>query len=133
MKSIKLTTTLLTVAILAGCSSTTPSTTKPATTTVQPTMTVKPNMPNTNKQGLVQNFVCNNGLEVQVKYLNNEQAMLTSGEVSAMLKLSNGRYVASNGLWGNQGGEWHEVGNTAMFSYKGVHDNKTSQTTCNVM
>lgn len=79
-------------------------------------------------------FDCQNGLQVAVKYLNDEQIALSSDNVSAIFKLapsaSGDRYVGNTGLWGNRGGEWHESGNIANFSYKGVHDSQIRQTNC---
>lgn len=82
-----------------------------------------------------QKFECNNGLTVHVTHLGNDQIELNTQTYSATLTQapsgSGERYTATQGLYG-YGGEWHQKGNQAHFSYKGVHG-ANGATTCNAV
>lgn len=84
-----------------------------------------------------QHFVCNNGLDVAIKRLGNDQIELTTSpdvKRAVLTQAPSGsgeRYVASTGLWGN-GGEWHQKGGTAYFEYVGVHGGAPKSATCNL-
>lgn len=74
-----------------------------------------------------QHFVCENGLDVHVNYLNSEQIDLLAGSDRATLNrdvsASGERYTTQTGLFG-YGGEWHEKNGEAIFSFKnmnGIH------------
>lgn len=77
-------------------------------------------------------FLCDNGLTVQVERAGRDQIRLNVDNRTAVLTQavsgSGERYVASGGLWGS-GGEWHQKGNQAFFSYTGVHGAK-GETSC---
>lgn len=86
-------------------------------------------------QSVVTKFECNNGLAVTVKTLANDQIYLTTQKYTATMALapaaSGERYVATQGLFG-YGGEWHQKGNEAVLSYKGVHGTN-GQVNCNLV
>lgn len=69
-------------------------------------------------------FLCDNGMAPSLYYPNDSQAQLTLEGVTTTLNIattaSGERYVASSGIFGH-GGEWHQKGDMAVFSYKGVH------------
>lgn len=134
MKKLIMSVSALASLVMVGC--TAPQNTNsqnPAGTTATATVST-PQTVNTVVNPSTRVFDCQNGLQVAVKYLNDEQIALSSGNVSAVLKLapsaSGDRYVGNTGLWGNRGGEWHESGDIANFSYKGVHDSQIRQTNC---
>lgn len=66
-------------------------------------------------------FVCENGLDVHVNYLNSEQIDLLVGSSHTTLNrnvsASGERYTTQMGLFGH-GGEWHEKNDEAIFSFK---------------
>ena len=74
-------------------------------------------------------FECDNGLTVYVQNLDNDQVKLrVDGREAVMTQAPSGsgeRYVADTGLW-SKGGEWHQKGSQAHFSYTGVHGNQGS-------
>lgn len=134
MKKLIMSVSALASLVMVGC--TAPQNTNsqnPAGTTATATVST-PQTVNTVVNPSTRVFDCQNGLQVAVRYLNDEQIALSSGNVSAVLKLapsaSGDRYVGNTGLWGNRGGEWHESGDIANFSYKGVHDSQIRQTNC---
>lgn len=122
MKSLLIATTIVSLA-LVGC--TTPNSTTQSNThqTAQNTVST------------AQKFECENGLTVTVKHLGNDQIQLNTQTYSATLTQapsgSGERYTATQGLYG-YGGEWHQKGNQAHFSYKGVHG-ANGATTCNAV
>lgn len=139
MKKIVFGLALTTSLAMVGCASQAPTTTTqtiatPASQTVATPNTHAPFNTVANPKANNRVFDCQNGLQVAVQYLNDEQIALSSGNVSAVLRLapsaSGDRYVGNTGLWGNRGGEWHESGDIANFSYKGVHDSQVRQTNC---
>lgn len=74
-------------------------------------------------------FDCDDiGLTAQVRRLNNDQIEIRIDNRTAVLSrassASGERYTGSTGLWGH-GGEWHQKGDTAVFSYTGLHGNQT--------
>lgn len=79
-------------------------------------------------------FECNNGLTVTAQRISPEQLQLTTQQYRGVLTLapaaSGERFVATQGLFG-YGGEWHQKGNDAVFSYKGIHG-ADGQTQCSV-
>lgn len=83
----------------------------------------------------VQKFSCNIGLDVTIKHLGNDQIELTTSPDVKRAVLSQApsgsgeRYVTNTGLWGN-GGEWHQKGGEAHFSYVGVHGGQPKSATC---
>lgn len=74
-------------------------------------------------------FECDNGLTVRVQHLGNDQVKLSVDNREAVMTQapsgSGERYVATTGLW-SKGGEWHQKGSQAHFSYTGVHGNQGS-------
>lgn len=125
MKSLFIAGTIASLA-LVGC--TTPnSTTQPNNQQTQATVTKS--APTTQK------FECNNGLSVHITHLGNDQIELNTQTYRATLTQapsgSGERYTATQGLYG-YGGEWHQKGNQAHFSYKGVHG-ANGATTCNAV
>lgn len=74
-------------------------------------------------------FECDNGLTVHVQHLGNDRVKLSvDGREAVMTQAQSGsgeRYVATTGLW-SKGGEWHQKGSQAHFSYTGVHGNQGS-------
>lgn len=79
-------------------------------------------------------FECNNGSTVTAQRISPEQLQLTTQQYRGVLTLapaaSGERFVATQGLFG-YGGEWHQKGNDAVFSYKGIHG-VDGQTQCSV-
>lgn len=77
-------------------------------------------------------FLCDNGLTVKVERAGRDQIRLNVQDRTAVLTQavsgSGERYTASSGLWGS-GGEWHQKGSQAFFSYTGVHGAK-GETSC---
>lgn len=69
-------------------------------------------------------FDCQNGLQVRKQQLGSDTIRLTVDGKSAVMKqavaASGVRYVADSGLFGG-GGQWHEKGGEAVFSYAKVH------------
>ncbi|MDO4427754.1 MAG: MliC family protein [Moraxella sp.] len=120
--------------MMTGCANTSTNTnsTTPVTTTPSSTNTTKvaPVSPMA-----AQTFSCNIGLDVTVKHLGNDQIeLVTSPDVKRAVLTqapsgSGERYVTSTGLWG-QGGEWHQKGNEAHFSYVGVHGGTPKSAVC---
>lgn len=80
-------------------------------------------------------FECNNGLTVTVVRTTPDQIQLTTQQYRAVMNQavsgSGERFVATQGLYG-YGGEWHQSGDEAHFSYKGVHG-KHGETSCNLL
>ncbi len=122
MKALSLSIALGAVLALMGCS------------------TPKPNTPSTpTKSNIslpsIQHFECQNGIDVAVKHLGNDQIELTTSpdaKRAVLTQVSSGsgeRYVGNTGLWGN-GGEWHQKGGEVYFEYIGVHGGKPKHTTC---
>ncbi len=112
---------IIATATLTGCA----TTTKP-TTPSTPSTDIAFNP--TTKQ-----FECSEiGMTALVHYPNSDQITLTIDGKTATLNVapsaSGTRYVVNGGLWG-YGGEWHEQGSTAIFSYKGFH-NHPAETIC---
>lgn len=112
--------------MVVGCASK-PTTTSNATTTTTQTSTPA--------SVLVQKFTCNVGIDVTVKHLGNDQIELTTSpdvKRAVMTQVPSGsgeRYVSNTGLWG-KGGEWHQKGSEAHFSYVGVHGGQPKSATC---
>lgn len=88
-----------------------------------------------NHQVTTEKFECNNGLTVTVVRMTPEQIQLTTQQYRAVMTQavsgSGERFVATQGLYG-YGGEWHQSGDEAHFSYKGVHGNH-GETSCNLV
>lgn len=65
-------------------------------------------------------FTCENGMEVRVRFLGNEQIRLSTEGSSVVMKravsASGERYTADEGLFGG-GGEWHQKGGEAVFAF----------------
>lgn len=127
MKKIVVPMVALVLTTLVGCAG------KPTTNTNTTTKT--PSTTNTQTVPAVQNFTCQNGIDVSVKHLGNGQIELTTSPdvkravFSQAVSGSGERYAGSTGLWGN-GGEWHQKGNSAYFEYVGVHGGKAKSTNC---
>lgn len=125
MKALSLSIATVAVLALAGCAG--KNTTKPTTTT--------PSVNNPTTTASVRHFSCDAGVDVAVKYLGNSQIELTTSPdvkravFSQAVSGSGERYVGNTGLWGN-GGEWHQKGNQANFSYVGVHGGAMKSTVC---
>lgn len=130
MKALLATTLLATVA-LVGCNST-----KPAP------MPQKPSASHTQHGGhqhnhmghqhnTVQTFVCENDATPMIRTLNHDQIELTVDGVATKMNIapaaSGERYVSKTGVYG-KGGEWHQKGNMAVFTYHGYG----SPTNCQV-
>lgn len=89
-----------------------------------------------NHKANLKKFDCQEiGLSVLIDQRNTDQIVLTVEEPAAkpttMMIAPSGsgtRYVSNHGLWG-YGGEWHESGAVAVFSYKGIHGN-SAETIC---
>lgn len=114
---------------LTGC-----ATKKQATEETSATQSTTLSQASQPHQSVVTKFECNNGLTVTVKTLADDKIYLTTQKYTATMALapagSGERYVATQGLFG-YGGEWHQKGNEAVFSYKGVHG-ANGQTSCNL-
>lgn len=114
---------------LTGC-----ATKKQATEETSATQSTTLSQASQAHQSVVTKFECNNGLTVTVKTLADDKIYLTTQKYTATMALapagSGERYVATQGLFG-YGGEWHQKGNEAVFSYKGVHG-ANGQTSCNL-
>ncbi|WLF84761.1 MliC family protein [Moraxella sp. ZY210820] len=127
MKSLLIAGTIASLA-LVGCT-TSKSVTQPNNQATQHT-TQKPVT-----SSVTQKFECQNGLTVHVTNLNDDKIQLNTQTYSATLtqvpSASGERYTATQGLYG-YGGEWHQKGNQAHFSYKGVHG-ANGETTCNAV
>lgn len=118
MKTL-LSTLALAVALVGCASSPTPKApqnpnTQPPSIQVPPIHTVKS-----------QKFACNNGLEPVIHHLNQDQIRLEvlSGTPTVMTIARSGSgalYVATSGIFGH-GGQWHQKGDEAVFSYKNIH------------
>lgn len=80
----------------------------------------------TTNAGKTEHFLCNNGLAPIVTFLGNDKLEIRVDHYQALLTLavsaSGERYVSTSGLFGS-GGEWHQKGSEAVFTYKGVHGN----------
>ena len=67
------------------------------------------------------------GLDAQVRYLDSDRIEISIDNRRAVLSSavagSGERYVGTTGLWGH-GGEWHQKGDLAFFSYTGLHGAK---------
>lgn len=102
--------------ILAGCASTTPATTTKAAAA----------------QASSKTFLCQNGIAPTLNYINDSQAQITIDNQTSTLTLapaaSGSRYVSETGIF-NHGGEWHQKGDLAVFSYKNYHG-IPAQTNC---
>lgn len=126
MKKIAIPMAILALTALAGCAS------KPATTSTNQTSSPTVNTPSV---ATVKNFTCQNGIDVSVRHLGNNQIELTTSPdvkravLTQAVSGSGERYVTNSGLWGN-GGEWHQKGNTAYFEYVGVHGGSPKHTNC---
>lgn len=86
--------------------------------------------PNTPAPAAAASFDCEKiGLTAQVRRLGNDQIEIRIDNRTAVLSqvsaASGERYSGNTGLWGH-GGEWHQKGDTAVFSYTGVHGNQAS-------
>lgn len=74
----------------------------------------------------VQHFSCDNGAQPIIRVLNHDQIEFTSplGDATPTVMniapaASGSLYVAKTGVYG-KGGEWHQKGNTAIFTYYDV-------------
>jgi|GEM_PF-1531438 hypothetical protein len=76
-------------------------------------------------------FSCDNGMTPSLYYPNDNQVELTlqgaTTTLNAATRGSGSRYVSNTGIFGH-GGEWHEKGDMAIFSYPGVHG--TAEVSC---
>ena len=101
------------VVALAACNSTSPQ--QPT----QPSHVARP--------AEVATFECDIGLDAQVRYLDSDRIEISIDNRRAVLSSavagSGERYVGTTGLWGH-GGEWHQKGDLAFFSYTGLHGAK---------
>ena len=118
---------------LVGCTTAKNTTGKTATTQATSSTTTQ----STTVSQHTRAFNCPElGSTVHVKHLTAEQIQLSmqhsAQNYQATLTLapsaSGARYVSTSGLFG-YGGEWHEKGNQAVFSYKGIHGSPAT-TTC---
>lgn len=70
-----------------------------------------------------QKFVCNNDAEPVVRRINEDQIeLIVDGQgtlMSAAVSGSGERYVSKTGVYG-KGGEWHQKGTEAIFTYHDV-------------
>lgn len=118
--------------VMTGCANTNTATTVGTSTATNTTTTTKVAPVSTMA---TQTFSCNVGLDVTVKHLGNDQIeLVTSPDVKRAVltqapSASGERYVTNAGLWGN-GGEWHQKGNDAHFSYVGVHGGAPKSAVC---
>lgn len=101
-----------------------------ASTPLKPT----PQSPQTNVQHKTQTFVCDNGATPSIRVLNHDQIEFTSplgDAVPTVMTItpaaSGSLYVSKTGIYG-KGGEWHQKGDMAVFSYHDVG----SPTNCRV-
>lgn len=109
MKKLALTLTTITFA-LAGCHTNVAKDSTPAVASEYKAFSTQ--------------FVCDNGVSPKLTYINDSQATISIDGKTTTLDLavsaSGERYVAKSGVFGS-GGEWHQKGNVAVFSYEGVH------------
>lgn len=77
-------------------------------------------------------FSCQNGLTVQIRYLNPDQVELKLDDKKAMLIAavsgSGERYVGKTGLFG-RGAEWHQKGKMGMLNFADPYGNMV-ETSC---
>lgn len=78
------------------------------------------------------NYQCQNGLNVQVQVIPNDQLVLRMDGKETVMNLavsgSGERYVSNSGLFGT-GGEWHAKGTDAFFSFADPYGNRV-ETAC---
>lgn len=68
------------------------------------------------------------GSRAEIRRLDSERIEIHIDNSTAVLSqlpaASGERYAGRTGLWGS-GGEWHQKGDMAVFSYTGLHGNQT--------
>jgi membrane-bound inhibitor of C-type lysozyme len=86
-------------------------------------------------EAAVERFTCENGLNVQLRPLGQDQLELHLDDKRATLVRavsgSGERYVATQGLFG-RGAEWHQKGGEAFFSFTDAGGRKV-ETPCRAM
>lgn len=84
------------------------------------------------RYGSARTFVCENGMKVRIRRLGDNKIRLNTDGKSAVMEnavsASGERYTANSGLFGN-GGEWHQKGSEAMFSFTKRHGGEV-ETAC---
>lgn len=122
MKTIATTLAVAAVTLLAACAQNQSSNEQPVTANPHPAVDMSG--PAT--------FQCENGLTVKVQNAGEDKVKVSVDGREAVMSIapsgSGERYVAATGLWGN-GGEWHQKGAQAHFSYTGLHGAK-GETAC---
>lgn len=86
----------------------------------QPAPQQKPHDHHHHSMPMTKKFVCENDAEPVIRTLNHDQIELTvDGKATVMNAAVSGsgeRYVSATGVYG-KGGEWHQKGDTAIFTY----------------
>lgn len=81
------------------------------------------------------NYQCENGLNVQVQVVPNDQLVLRMDGRETVMSLavsgSGERYVSNSGLFGT-GGEWHAKGTDAFFTFVDPYGNRVD-TSCRAL
>lgn len=115
---------------LVGCSTTTPMPSKPTTSSTHQAHG-QHTAQHHHTHNTVQTFVCENDATPMIRTLNHDQIELTVDGVATKMNIapaaSGERYVSKTGVYG-KGGEWHQKGNMAVFTYHGYG----SPTNCQV-
>ncbi|UNU74239.1 MliC family protein [Moraxella nasovis] len=110
------------VLALTGCTATDHIINKAQTVTQNAVQTVK-NAVN-DYQPHSKTFICENGMAPKIDYLNDSQINLNlegrTTTLDAATAASGELYVAEKGIFGH-GGEWHQKGDMATFSYSNLH------------
>ncbi|RMX10080.1 hypothetical protein EBQ34_12800 [Vandammella animalimorsus] len=105
---------------LAACSGTKPK--QPQNPVAQAATAAAPAA----QQAMASQFSCENGMTVWVQPRGTEQVEIKLDGKSAVLDIavsgSGERYVGKTGLFG-RGGEWHQKGNQAFFSFYDPYNN----------
>ena len=101
----------------------------------QPTQPVAATETAPRAEAAVERFTCENGLNVQLRPLGQDQLELhLDDKRAALVRAVSGsgeRYVATRGLFG-RGAEWHQKGGEAFFSFTDAGGRKV-ETPCRAM